>query len=477
VKSSWKKSEGTAGDWTWTAGKYFGDAEADKGIQTGPDARFFAIAAPFDKPVDTTGKTLVLQARARRGAQRRRRRGAARRAGGPAGPDRHQSPHAAPPRPPQFSVKHEQKLDCGGGYIKLLPKSSCAPARTALRSASRAHPPPAPLSPPFRAPAQRNAAASAAGLPPHRAHLHSRHPPRHFATPRARSKLEDFSGDTPYSIMFGPDICGYSTKKVHVILTKDGKNHLTKKDIPCETDELTHVYTLLLKPDNSYEVLVDTVSRHNGTLYEDYDILPARTIKDPEATKPEEWDERERIPDEADVKPEGYDDIPAKVVDPDAKKPEDWDDEDDGEWEAAMIPNPEYKGPWVQKTLANPEYKGKWVAPDIPNPEFKDEPQLYAFKDLAAVGIELWQVKAGSLFDNIVVTDDAKYAAALAEKTWGASKAAEKAAQEAAAAKAAEEAEAAAKAAREAAAEEGDDDDDEEDDGAEAAAADTHDEL
>jgi hypothetical protein len=28
----------------------------------------------------------------------------------------------------QFSVKHEQKLDCGGGYIKLLPKSSCVPA-------------------------------------------------------------------------------------------------------------------------------------------------------------------------------------------------------------------------------------------------------------------------------------------------------------------------------------------------------------
>ena len=70
VKSSWKKSDGTAGDWTWTAGKWYGDAEADKGIQTGPDARFFAIAAPFAKPVDTTGKTLVLQAR--RGAAQRR---------------------------------------------------------------------------------------------------------------------------------------------------------------------------------------------------------------------------------------------------------------------------------------------------------------------------------------------------------------------------------------------------------------------
>ncbi len=31
----------------------------------------------------------------------------------------------------QFSVKHAQKLDCGGGYIKLLPTSRCA--RRALR--------------------------------------------------------------------------------------------------------------------------------------------------------------------------------------------------------------------------------------------------------------------------------------------------------------------------------------------------------
>ena len=27
-----------------------------------------------------------------------------------------------------------------------------------------------------------------------------------------------------------------------------------------------------------------------------------------------------------------------------AKKPDDWDDEEDGEWEAPMIDNPEYKG-------------------------------------------------------------------------------------------------------------------------------------
>lgn len=66
--------------------------------------------------------------------------------------------------------------------------------------------------------------------------------------------MESFGGDTPYSIMFGPDICGFSTKKVHVIFTYKGKNYLIKKDIKAETDGLTHVYTLVLKPDNTYKV-------------------------------------------------------------------------------------------------------------------------------------------------------------------------------------------------------------------------------
>ena len=37
-------------------------------------------------------------------------------------------------------------------------------------------------------------------------------------------------------------------------------------------------------------------------------------------------------------------DQPEYIPDPDAEKPEDWDDDMDGEWEPPMIPNPEYKG-------------------------------------------------------------------------------------------------------------------------------------
>lgn len=94
-----------------------------------------------------------------------------------------------------------------------------------------------------------------------------------------------FGGETPYSIMFGPDICGYSTKKVHAILTRDGTNHLIKKDVPCETDQLSHVYTFVLRPDATYSILIDNVEKQTGSLYSDWDILPPKKIKDPEANK------------------------------------------------------------------------------------------------------------------------------------------------------------------------------------------------
>ncbi|XP_058077233.1 calreticulin-like isoform X4 [Magnolia sinica] len=323
VKSDWKKDEKMAGDWNHTSGKWNGDPN-DKGIQTTEDYRFYAISAEFPE-FNNKDKTLVFQ----------------------------------------FSVKHEQKLDCGGGYMKLL---------------------------------------------------------------SGKVDQKNFGGETPYSIMFGPDICGYSTKKVHAIFTRNGKNHLIKKDVPCETDQLTHVYTLIVRPDATYSILIDNNEKQSGSLYTDWDILPPKTIKDPEAKKPEDWDDKEYIPDPEDKKPEGYDDIPKEIPDADAKKPEDWDDEEDGEWTAPTIPNPEYKGPWKPKQIKNPNYKGKWKAPMIDNPDFKDDPDIYVYPNLKYVATELWQVKSGTLFDNILVCDDPEYAKKFAEETWEKLKDAEKAA-------------------------------------------------
>lgn len=81
------------------------------GLQTSEDARFYALSKKF-KPFSNKGKPLVVQ----------------------------------------FSVKHEQDIDCGGGYLKVF---DC------------------------------------------------------------KLDQKDMHGESPYEIMFGPDICGPGTKKVN----------------------------------------------------------------------------------------------------------------------------------------------------------------------------------------------------------------------------------------------------------------------
>jgi len=326
--SNWKVSDGTAGKWDLSPGSYFQDANKDKGLHTTQDARFYAISAKFPKgPFSNKGKRLVVQ----------------------------------------FSVKHQQNIDCGGGYVKVLPGGYDA---------------------------------------------------------------ANFQGESAYNIMFGPDICGPSHRIVHFILNRRGENRLIKKNVNAETDEFTHIYTGVLNSDNTYAIYVDGEKKQDGNVEDDWSILPPKTINDPAQSKPSDWIDDPMMDDPADHKPADWDNTPAEVADPEAKKPDDWDEELDGKWEAPKIPNPDYKGPWRAKRINNPAYKGAWVHPQIPNPEYKSDAELYAFDSNAAVGIELWQVKAGSIFDNFLVTDDLDAALAHA-KTVNARREAEKAAKKA----------------------------------------------
>merc|ERR1711956_190583 len=79
-----------------------------------------------------------------------------------------------------------------------------------------------------------------------------------------------------------------------------------------------------------------------------------------------------------------------------------------------MIPNPDYKGPWKHPMIANPEYA--------------TDDELYAVCDEGCthVGFELWQVKSGTLFDDIIVTDSLEEAQKFAEETFFKKKDAEK---------------------------------------------------
>merc|ERR1712055_59591 len=307
VQSTHKGAD--AGKFVLSAGKFYGDEQLDQGARTSQDARFYGMSAAFP-PVSNVDKPLVIQ----------------------------------------FTVKHEQNIDCGGGYIKLF---DC--------------------------------------------------------------KLDqaDMHRDSPYNVMFGPDICGPGTKKVHVIFEHKGKNHLIKKDIRCKDDVFTHLYTLVLNTDGTYEVLIDNEKAESGTLTDDWDFLPPKKIKDPEAKKPSDWVDSAKMDDPEDSKPEDWE-KPEHIADPDATKPEDWDDEMDGEWEPPMIDNPEYKGEWKPRQIDNPEY----------NPD--DAKDIGKYAESCKIGFDLWQVKSGTVFDNLLITDDPAAAKEQGDALWKVTKEGEK---------------------------------------------------
>jgi len=50
-----------------------------------------------------------------------------------------------------------------------------------------------------------------------------------------------------------------------------------------------------VRPDNTYEVLIDNEKVESGNLEDDWDFLAPKKIKDPSATKPEDWDDKVRF--------------------------------------------------------------------------------------------------------------------------------------------------------------------------------------
>merc|ERR1712228_322315 len=155
---------------------------------------------------------------------------------------------------------------------------------------------------------------------------------------------------------------------------------------------------LIVKPDNTVRVEIDEENIYEGSIKDDWEILKPKEIPDPADKKPEDWSDESMIDD------------------PEDKKPDDWDDEEDGEWEAPMKDNEAYKGDWYGKRISNPAYKGIWEAKKIANPEYEDDDSVYKFDDFGFIGFDLWQVKGGTIFDNVLVTDDKAEADAFAKK-------------------------------------------------------------
>ncbi|KAI0323071.1 Calreticulin family-domain-containing protein [Amylostereum chailletii] len=284
---------------------------------------------------------------------------------------------------------------------------------------------------------------------------------------------KEFSDKTPWVVMFGPDLTCPGTK-IHFIFRHKNpltgeyeEKHLSLPPKP-SIEKTTNLYTLIINPDNTYDVLFNGESHNSGNALEDFtpavnpakeiddpedskpeDWVDAKRIADPEAVKPEDWDEDApyEIPDEDAEKPEGWlDDELETIPDPDAEKPEEWDDEEDGDWIAPTVRNPKcdeapgcgewkrpykanpaYKGKWYAPMIDNPAYKGEWAPRKIPNPDyFEDLTPIKSLEKIGGIGIELWTMTEDILFDNIYVGHSVEDAKALAAETFDVKKPLEK---------------------------------------------------
>lgn len=280
--------------------------------------------------------------------------------------------------------------------------------------------------------------------------------------------LKQFTDQTPYTIMFGPDKCGNDIKLHFIFRHKNPINgsieekHCRKPKDRLEEpfkDKQPHLYTLIVRPDNTYTIKVDHKVVNEGSLLTDFtppvnppemiddpnDFKPAdfderEKINDPLAVKPEDWDEDAppQIPDMGTSKPDGWlDDEEPMMSDPNAIKPDDWDTDMDGEWEAPLItnpmcekavgcglwerpliPNPDYRGKWRPPLIDNPNYIGKWKPKQIINPDFFEDLHPFKMAPISAIGFELWSISGDILFDNILITDKESDAEHFASQTF-----------------------------------------------------------
>lgn len=268
----------------------------------------------------------------------------------------------------------------------------------------------------------------------------------------------NLSSKTNYVIMFGPDLC-FLRSNIHFVFKHKNKlsNTYEEKrlqDPPYSPNSKTnHLFTLIIRPDNSFNILIDNLVAKSGSLLEDFypPVKPKKRIRDPTDKMPDDWTDQEYIPDPAAQKPPSWDDTepkyiqdpkrlkppdgwlfdePLTIPDPKAKRPKNWDTDLNGEWEPPtirnpkctpdkspgcgqydppLIRNPKYRGKWMAPLIENPKYSGNWKPRKIPNPYYYDDQNPHNFGEIIGCGFELYMSDPDVGFENIYIgTDEVK---------------------------------------------------------------------
>lgn len=311
----------------------------------------------------------------------------------------------------QYEVQLQNKIQCGGAFLKLLPKVN-------------------------------------------------------------ETELIRYSGGNPVlELIFGPDKCLPYTDEVHLGLKKTdpitGQSEMKMltgaPPSKLEGDRTVRLYTLVIDATTQdYEIRIDGQVAKAGNLLDEGSFQPSfhapKQVPDLEAEKPDEWDEREIIPDPDAEKPEYWDEsepamipndeeskpaswdetMPEYIPDPSSKEPEWWNTAEDGEWVAPlirnpdcfkiagcgpwsphMIENPDYWGPWTPPSIENPNYMGKWEPPLIDNPNyFENLKPAQLENSIGGVVFEFWSGSKDLLIDNLYIGLHLEEAESLGNQTF-----------------------------------------------------------
>lgn len=273
-------------------------------------------------------------------------------------------------------------------------------------------------------------------------------------------KPQAFSNSTEHIIEFGPERCWDFNQTRFTVITyqedpethqKTKIEHKMKHSHWIPNDEVTHLFTLIIRPNNTFEYLIDNRSMRNGTFIDAFDppIFNMPSIDDPTDVKPSDWDDRILIPDPNAKKPLDWDDNapeeipdpkrknppndwlldePLTIINPKAKKPQNWDEDKLGEWKPPEIPNPKcsrarvkgcgpyiqpkirnpkFRGVWKTHWINNPDYKGEWKPRQIKNPNYKGETNFnFSLPPITGLAFDVWAEFPEFAFSNIMIATD-----------------------------------------------------------------------
>lgn len=167
-----------------------------------------------------------------------------------------------------------------------------------------------------------------------------------------------------------------------------------------QVDAFTHLYTLVLRPDLTYEVRVDGQAVESGSVEYDWQLASLRSVRRAAAAREQQ---------------EG------------ARQAQDW-DQQFLDASTASKGAQGLDGALLQKPPYQDGLKAEGIAPDVwlhqsPGQHgYWAQDDLTEFENIGAIGLDLWQVRSGSIFDNFLITDDEDYAQRFGQATWGETK-------------------------------------------------------